>query len=160
MLLYRSMQDLGEGGWKDSPIHFGWQVEEVSKFIKSSPSKEHVNPISHPSDSLRLTSLGVGQPQICAYLNEHTHKESIQLFSFMYEIIRGKRPPLPNGFICPFHLLVTANLKPSFFTPLTYPVGLSLSYYLEKKGPLIKKYVGTSVNREPRVSFPPALISR
>lgn len=59
---------------------------EVSKFIKSSPSKEHVSPISHPSDRLRLTSLGVGQPQICAYLNERTHKESIQLFSFMYEI--------------------------------------------------------------------------
>lgn len=113
MLLYRSMQDPGEGGWKDSPIHFGWQVVEVSKFIKSSPSKEHVSPISHPSDSLRLTSLGVGQPQICAYLNERTHKESIQLFSFMYEIICSKRPPLPNRFICPFHLLVSENLKPS-----------------------------------------------
>ena len=111
MLLYGSMQDPGEGGWRDSPIHFRWQAVKVSKFIKSSSSKEHVSPISHPSDSLRLTSLGVGQPQI--YLNERTHKESIQLFSFMYEAICSERPPLQNGLICPFHLLVSENPKPS-----------------------------------------------
>lgn len=101
-----------QGGWINLPVHFGWQVVEVSKLIKSSPCRQHVSPISHPSDHLQLTSPGAGQPRICGYLNECTHKESIQLFSFMYEIIRGKRP-LPNGFICPFHLLVSTNLKPS-----------------------------------------------
>jgi len=53
-----------------------WKFPSVLKALLP----RNTSPIPHPSDSLRLTSLGVGQAQICAYLNACTHKESIQLF--------------------------------------------------------------------------------
>jgi len=67
MLLYGSMQDPGEGGWRDSPIHFRWQVVEVSKCIKSSPSKEHESyPTSKWQSSTDFSGSWSG-PDLCLF---------------------------------------------------------------------------------------------
>lgn len=142
MLMYGSMQDPGEGKWRHSPIHSGWQVVEVSKFIKSSASKEHMKPyLTSNWQSSTDFSGSWSAPELCLFKWACIQRKYSTIFFHVWNNMREKTTTTKWLHLS---LSVTSQWKSKafIFTPLTYPAGLSLSQHLEKKGPRLRGMLG------------------
>lgn len=121
------------------------------------PNNIHSSPVSHTSDHLCWLLWSWLALDLCLFKWVYEQRHYSTVFFHVWKNTRQKT--IIKWIHLSLSLTSQCKSQAFIFTPLTYPVGFSLSCYLEKKQPLIKRYAETLVNREWRVSFPPSLIS-